>query len=208
MNQLITLIRTLWCPAQDIEQPFGSVRALIPTTIAAAALVGIAHPSSAEQCQGTVQNQATPPGYSFVTTSRVYQDGYGFAVYETCVANTGNRDLWIDWYIPGPTSYILPGKALPSARLFPSPDKPTPFAGCFEYGNLSNTRLEHFVGDLSDAENVTQEEAIGCAEAARDRPSSLGKGKQYTTVSGQEIRPVQISVVAFFPSDLATPLRL
>lgn len=113
-----------------------------------------------EQCEGSARRPHDLGKYQFTTTSRVYSKD-GAEWYDTCVENNGDRDLWIDWYVPGPFGYVLPEKAVPSHRIFSTRDT-VGLDGCLEYGNLAELMREHFLGHASDVAAIEEEKKKGC----------------------------------------------
>lgn len=147
--------------------------------------------SAQEECKGSARQVHRYSNYHFVTTSRVYHsDGVEF--YETCVENHSNRDLWFDWFVPGPNSYVLPGTAINSPRTFTTRNT-IGLNGCLQYGNLSETIKEQFLGHVTDKPQIEQEQKKGCVfweKTSSPKPSRT-----------KEIQKVSVAVRIFFPSD-------
>lgn len=122
----------------------------------------------ADECPSKIIKSHQLGGVAFETSSRVYRDA-NVEVYESCVKNDGDKDLWIDWKIPGPTSYVLPGQSLPSGRTFVT-RQTIDAHSCLEYGPLSQTLVDPYLGHGSDSAQMQKQEAQGCQPS----PTSVG----------------------------------
>ncbi|TPM99522.1 hypothetical protein [Mesorhizobium sp. B2-1-3A] len=118
---------------------------------------------AAEHCEGQAPQHHNLGAENFLTTSRVYK-GNGVEIYETCVENLGERDLWVNWLIPGPTTWVLPGTAIPQPRPFVERDSIDAY-GCLEYGNVGATLRERYIGHAADGDALKKEASSGCSAA-------------------------------------------
>ncbi|TGQ88816.1 hypothetical protein EN851_25055 [Mesorhizobium sp. M8A.F.Ca.ET.208.01.1.1] len=149
---------------------------------------------AAEHCQGQAPLTHDLGVENFLTTSRVYR-GNGVEIYETCVENRGAGDLWVNWLVPGPTTWLPPGTAVAQPRPFIERNT-IDASGCLEYGNIGATIRERFIGHASDADALKKEEAAGCAAAISASSHVAGQ------TAPQEIAaPIRL----FVPSDKHNP---
>ncbi|TXH99539.1 MAG: hypothetical protein E6Q76_19745 [Rhizobium sp.] len=135
---------------------------------AAMVLLAAAQNASAGDCPSKLTKAHQLNGVAFETSSRVYRDA-NVEVYESCVKNTGDKDLWIDWKIPGPKSYVLPGEAVPSARTFVT-RQTIDAHSCLEYGPLSEMLVDPYLGHAADSAQMQSQDSQGC----RPVPTSIG----------------------------------
>jgi hypothetical protein len=164
-----------------------------PVVLAAPVLAAIAIEADAQDtCKGPRQNFDLGEE-SFVTTSRVYK-GNGVELYVTCVENHSDKDLWINWFVPGPVTYIQPGKAVESPRAFQTRENKD-YRGCLEYGSVGEYIQSPFIGHLSDDSKI-ESESGGC-EKANPLASNAAPTKS--------IVPVDLPVKIYFPSDVKEP---
>lgn len=122
----------------------------------------------ADDCPSKIIKPHQLGDISFKTSSRVFKDA-NVEIYETCVKNDGDKDLWIDWKIPGPKSYVLPGEAVFSPRTFVTRQTINAHS-CLEYGPLSETLVDPYLGHNLDSEQMQKQETQGCQPI----PTSVG----------------------------------
>jgi hypothetical protein len=163
--------------------------------ILAALLLALVSKSSdaQERCGGTAPQAHDVGGVSFTTTSRVYT-GKGVETYETCVENRGDKDLFVDWFVPGPFSYVKPGKAITSPRSFLTRESKD-YRGCLEYGSVGDYIKEPFIGHVSDSPRIEAERG-GCDEV---NPAASQAASTPTII------PVELPIKLYFPSDAKEP---
>jgi hypothetical protein len=168
----------------------------LKTTIAVSiflcsAYLSIAHAD--ENCEGhrLEHNLGTEV---FSTSSRVIREDR-LIVYETCVENRGERDLWVNWKVPGPVSYVPPGRAVVSRRVFPTEQSVNAVA-CLEYGSLAKVMREPYLGHEEDKEKLSREQEEGC----RSVPTSAST-QGLSNSSGVVATKVRL----FVPSDREQP---
>ena len=65
------------------------------------------------------------------------------------VRNESNGDIEIRWLVPGPWGWIPEGEYLPRTRPVGNP-APRPLIGCLQYGNLGETTVGNFYGDVDE----------------------------------------------------------
>lgn len=88
-----------------------ALRALLITSFFAVSAAGAEaqEPNCALRvCPGKAPNPHGDANYQFKTTSRVYKDGRD-EMFVTCVQNTGDKDMEVNWVIPGPETVVLKG---------------------------------------------------------------------------------------------------
>lgn len=120
--------------------------------------------ASADECPSKIVKPHQLNGIAFETSSRVYRDA-NVEVYESCVKNNGDKDLWIDWKIPGPKSYVLPGEAVPSSRTFVN-RQTIDAHSCLEYGPLSEMLVDPYLGHATDSTQMQKQDSDGCRPVA------------------------------------------
>jgi hypothetical protein len=126
-----------------------------------ALIFGSAVVANGEPCGGKNHREHDPGPYKFETSSWVRAGDNGHYYY-TCVKNIGkDRDLWFDWFIPGPTTYVPPGESVTSTRYFIN-RRSNNFNGCIQYGNHRKPLKEYFIGHEKDREAVEKENSTGC----------------------------------------------
>lgn len=147
----------------------------------------------AHACDGADQQFHAIDGYVFVTSSIVRAQAGG-RIYSTCVENRSDRDLWMDWFVPGPRSWIPAHVSLPSPRFF-GKEKSVSLVGCLQYGNHSASMREPFIGHENDIPRIAVEQQVGC-DAKLDKIS---------TTAHDDFEPVQIDTQVYVPSDSKDP---
>ena len=136
--------------------------------LAAMGFTASTHRAQADECPSKIIRSHQFNGIAFETSSRVYRDA-NVEVYESCVKNNGDKDLWIDWKIPGPKSYVLPGEAVPSQRTFVARETIDAHS-CLEYGPLSEMLVDPYLGHAADSGQMQKQDSQGC----RPAPTSVG----------------------------------
>lgn len=134
----------------------------------AVVFVAPAYRALADECPSKLIKSHQLSGMDFETSSRVYHDA-NVEIYESCVKNNGDKDLWIDWKIPGPKSYVLPGQALPSSRTFVNRQTINAHS-CLEYGPLSELLVDPYLGHADDSKQMQKQDNEGC----RPVPTTIG----------------------------------
>lgn len=130
----------------------------------------------------------------FSTSSRVFKQDRWF-VYETCVENRGERDLWVNWKVPGPISYVPPNRAVSSQRIFLTESTVNAVA-CLEYGSLAKVMRETYLGHEDDKGKLEREENEGCRSALASTTAEAYSPADATVSS---------TVRLFVPSDSEQP---
>ncbi|MCK0104621.1 hypothetical protein [Pseudohalocynthiibacter sp. F2068] len=148
-----------------------------------------------EECKGDAPQEHRIGKYHFETTSQVYRRS-GVHFYVTCVKNNGEGDLWVDWFVPGPQSFVPSGIALESPRTFVTRETQS-FVGCLEYGNRAETLNEHFLGHTNDQSAIDEEQSLGCEYWARQATLEPSDKTALEELS----YPFRV----FFPSDTEKP---
>jgi hypothetical protein len=170
------------------------VRVLLSSTIYLAALVFNFVPvyaSAQEECEGDAPKEHQIGRYHFQSTSRVFRQS-NTHFYVTCVANKGEGDLWIDWFVPGPQTYVPSGIAQDSPRPFTTRDTKS-YNGCLEYGSHADTITEQFLGHASDQPAIDEEKKLSCDHWARQANLKPEEDAKFEELS----YPIRV----FFPSD-------
>ena len=164
-----------------------------------ALLLGIltASSGSAETCAGLVQQEHRIGNFHFQTNALVRPHPHQSSIMQqiTCVSNLSKSDLWIDWFIPGPKSWILPARSVSSHRVSLS-QKWKPLNGCIEYGNVGQTTQAQFMGTAEDETLAEKERQSGCKSRIS---ASVPAEKVSLGAFDKLFMPVEL----FFPSDLA-----
>jgi hypothetical protein len=159
---------------------FGSVsgqatdmRSLTLLAFAATGVVSFSLSAIANKCEWNNRRVETPDVYAFATSSWVRAEHNGHRYY-TCVENLQDRALWINWFIPGPKSYI-PGKEMLSSPRWFSTRATRDINGCLQYGNHREPVKELFIGHAKD---VPSEKLQGNCEHefASDQPTGKNDG--------------------------------
>lgn len=146
-----------------------------------------------DKCKGEARKEHNLSQGYFVTTSQVYTHS-GAEFYVTCVENHSDKDLFINWFVPGPTTYVQPGRAVESPRTFPSRETKN-YRGCLEYGSVADYIRAEFFGHFSDTDRI-ENENLGC-----DKANPLAVDAQ----SSATVVPLNVPVEAYFPSDASNP---
>ena len=116
------------------------------------------------ECEGSIRNVHDDGHYKFYTTSRIYEVGDEF-IYETCVQNVGERDLEVDWMIPGPKSVVPVGCAVPAPRSFPYKKTLASHSGCLQYGALWEWKNVPFHPHENDESAIAVENTMSCRDS-------------------------------------------
>jgi len=140
------------------------------------------------------------PDFRFTTYSEPFSPGSILAT--TCVRNESNGDIEIRWLVPGPWGWIPEGEYLPRTRPVGNP-APRPLIGCLQYGNLGETTVGNFYGDVDEVGKVEREETIGC-EAARNDFASRG-GPAPSASANEGVESLEVPIRLFFPSNTENP---
>lgn len=170
------------------------MRNLFPATIYLTALLLNFIPIQAfaqEECKGDALKEHQIGRYHFQSTSRVFRQS-NTHFYVTCIANKGEGDLWIDWFVPGPQTYVPSGIAQESPRPFTTRETKT-FNGCLEYGSHADTITEQFLGHASDQSSIDEEKQLSCDHWARQANLKPEGDSKFEELS----YPIRV----FFPSD-------
>jgi len=168
----------------------------------------------APACQFKTCSGGTPVlhddnGYRFETSSIVYpMKGTGRVIYQTCVENKSDRDFEINWFIPGPDSWLLRGCALRSPRQKIKQDTINGYKSCLRYGNEWHPDRAEFVPHASDAQAIKDEQQKDCkqviAEEPRQRAGNTTSGND--RIDNADLRmPVTEDLEAFAPLDPKEP---
>jgi hypothetical protein len=175
-----------------VERDTAMKLSLVVSLVVLLALVSRGTPVLAEPCGGQNHREHNRGDYRFKTSSWVRAEDNGH-YYRTCAENLSadNRDLWFDWFVPGPTSYIPPGRSVTSPRYFIDRQS-ADFLGCLQYGNHRTSMQEGFIGHKNDSEQIEREKEQGCdvsrkVSEARNAPA--------------EVPNLSYSTEIFIPSD-------
>lgn len=137
--------------------------------------------ANGEPCGGKNHRERNLGPYKFKISSWVRSGDNGH-YYHTCVENISNaRDLWFDWFIPGPTTYIPPGKSVTSSRYFID-RRSNDFNGCIQYGNHRKPGKEYFIGHENDRKDVENEKSTGC-DVSRHQYSYADQSKEFVDIT-------------------------
>ena len=147
-------------------------------------------PPFAEECGGRNHRKHDRGAYKFITSSwvRVGDNGH---YYSTCVENLSDRDLWFDWFVPGPTTYVPPGKLVTSPRYFQDRQS-LDLLGCLQYGNHREPMQEYFIGHENDREQIEHEKEKGCNVSRHDF---------YGAITPAKAPKITYSANIYIPSD-------
>lgn len=149
------------------------------------------HTFAQEECVGDAPKDHQIGRYHFQSTSRVFRQS-NTHFYVTCIANKGEGDLWIDWFVPGPQTYVPSGIAQESPRPFTTRDTKS-FNGCLEYGSHADTITEQFLGHASDQSAIEEEKQLSCDHWARQANLEPKEDPEFEELSF----PIRV----FLPSD-------
>jgi hypothetical protein len=142
---------------------------------------GAAVVANGQPCGGKNHREHNRKPYKFKTSSWVRSGDNGH-YYHTCVENIGDdRDLWFDWFIPGPTTYVPPGESVTSSRYFID-RRSNDFNGCIQYGNHRETMKEYFIGHEKDREAVEKEKSTGC-NVSRHQYVMAAESKEFNDIT-------------------------
>ena len=147
-------------------------------------------------------------GYRFETSSTVYpMNRTGRVIYQTCVENKSSRDFEINWYIPGPDSWLLKGCALKSPRQKIRQDTVDGYKSCLRYGNQWFPDRAEFVPHRSDLQATADEKRKDCTDLISEETRQLASNKPGSeAVETAELRqPVDEELEAFAPLDPREP---
>jgi hypothetical protein len=142
----------------------------------------------ADKCEWNNRRVERPDVYEFATSSWVRAEHNGHRYY-TCVENLQDRALWINWFIPGPKSYIPARTVLSSPRWF-STRATHDIDGCLQYGNHREPMKELFIGHAKD---VPRENLQGNCEGelASDQPAGKGDGDSQKSKDKSWLGPIK-----------------
>jgi len=138
---------------------------------------------ASRSCGGNNHRSHSAGPYTFMTSSWVRAGDNGH-YYRTCVQNLSDRDLWFDWFTPGPTTYVPPRESVSSPRYFID-RKSVDFLGCIQYGNHRDPMQEYFIGHENDRQQIDKEKVEGCKVSRSayqhvDAPAELPKITYFT----------------------------
>jgi hypothetical protein len=160
-------------------------------------------------CSGGTSVLHNDNGYRFETSSIVYpMNRTGRVIYETCVENKSDRDFEINWYIPGPNSWLLRDCALKSPRQKTRQDTVNGYRSCLRYGNQWFPDRAEFEPHRSDLQAIADEQQKDCRQVIAEEPR--GRASNTTSrndgIETTDIRtPVTEELEAFAPFDLKDP---
>ena len=160
------------------------------TTIGVVCLLCTGTGVLAEPCGGNNHRPHDRGPYKFKTSSWVRAGDNGH-YYRTCVENLSARDLWFDWFTPGPTTYIPPSESVTSPRYFID-RKSADFQGCIQYGNHREPMEEYFIGHENDREQISKEKTGGC---------KIGRHAAQSAASPADSSKIEYVTTLFMPSD-------
>lgn len=158
-----------------------------------------------DSCEGKVKNEHNHDRYQFVTTSRVYKrDDAGVHVYETCVENHSEGWLEFNWHIPGPSSWVPPGKACSNPRRRISRDTLNGYAGCLRYGNDWENSRADFLPHKDDQDAIDREMQTDCKDVVQDE----AEGTSDSRPSDEVLRePIEVALQIYAPWDRDRPIK-
>ncbi|MFC0808556.1 hypothetical protein ACFHWW_24395 [Ensifer sp. P24N7] len=134
-------------------------RALLITSLSLVSAAGAEaqEPNCAlRTCPGKAPNRHGDANYQFRTTSRVYKDGRD-EMFVTCVQNTGDKDMEVNWVIPGPETVVLKGCAVTAPRPHDTRRILDNHKGCLRYGASWKWTKAPFIPHASDAGSISGE---------------------------------------------------
>jgi hypothetical protein len=160
-------------------------------------------------CSGGTPVLHNNNGYSFETSSIVYpMTGTGRVIYQTCVENKSNREYEINWYIPGPNSWLLRDCALKSPRQKIREDTLNGYSSCLRYGNEWFPDRAEFLPHRSDLQAIDDEKQKNCSQVIAEGPGKRASDTQSgnASVEAANLRtPVTEELEAFAPFDPKEP---
>jgi hypothetical protein len=167
-------------------------------------------------CSGGTPVLHNDNGYRFETSSIVYpMNRTGRVIYQTCVENKSNREYEINWYIPGPNSWLLRDCALKSPRQKIRQDTVDGYRSCLRYGNEWFPDRAEFVPHRDDLQAIEDEKQKDCTQVIVEEPRKIveePRRRAGNTTSGYErvetadLRtPVTEELEAFAPFDPKEP---
>jgi hypothetical protein len=133
----------------------------------------------------------------------------GRVVYQTCVENKTDRDFEINWYIPGPDTWLLrPPCAVKTPRQRITEDTVDGYRSCLRYGNEWFPDRAEFLPHRTDLQAIGEERRKDCrqviAEESRREGSNTTPGRE--KIETADLRtPVTEELEVFAPFDPKEP---
>ena len=156
------------------------------------------------QCEGQVRNEHPRDGYTFVTTSRIYDSGT-YQVHETCVENHSDRALDFNWYIPGPNSWIPANGHKNSPRHFCTRQRLEVTEGCLRYGNLWMPHQARFEPHRTDSHRLSEEDGDCSSQVERESSGNLSTSNIEACTTN--VSNLDFATQVYGPADSDSPDR-
>jgi hypothetical protein len=132
--------------------------------------------------------------------------GTGRVIYQTCVENKSDREYEINWYIPGPNSWLLRDCALKNPRQRSREDTVNGYRSCLRYGNEWFPDRAEFVPHRSDLPAIDDERQKDCKQVIAEEPRKRADNASNERVETADLRtPVTEELEAFAPFDPKAP---
>ena len=156
-------------------------------------------PNCSERCAGDKEIHHKDFD-DFNSYTRVFEENDHF-VFQTCVENTSNKDLEVNWYIPGPDNWIPKSCSNVSNREKSTKEITNSYRSCLRFGNSWNHLRAKFLPHVTDERLIEVDKTWGpdCSSKPVDfivPPVPQGKSN---------IRPLQKHLEFFAPANEKNP---
>ena len=138
--------------------------------------------------------------YDFNSYTRVFERD-GHFVFQTCVENTSDMDLEVNWYIPGPDNWIPRSCSNISDRVMSTNEIINSYGSCLRYGNSWRHLRAKFFPHVTDKPQIDVDKTLGA-----DCSTRLGNSiVPALPVNKFNANPLQKRLEFFAPADEKYP---
>ncbi len=145
-------------------------------------------------CEGDREIHNTD-SYSFNTYTRKFQRG-DFFVFQTCVENKGDKDLQVNWFIPGPDNWIPKSCSVNSNRERTTGEVLGSYRSCLRYGNSWKHLRANFLPHVTDKHEM--EADATWSDDCSAKPANVVP----PLVPVDKIKPIKKSIEFFAPGSI------